>query len=219
MYADGKADGVRRFSGPDVACLREEFYSVQPRAVQDQVRNILVTFGGTDPNNLTEKALQALEQVDGDFRVTVILGLAYPHAEALMEQVARTRHPVEIHQNVRNISTFMAGADLALTSAGRTVFELIACQTPVLALAQNPRELLHVCTDARYGVQSLGLGAGLPAATVADAVRRLLPVKPRDEARRRMASVDLWNGPDRIIGSVLYLLRARRLRDRYGHAD
>lgn len=219
LYADSKADGIRRFSGPDVACLREEFYSVQPRATRDEVRNILVTFGGTDPNNLTSRALQALERVDGDFHVTVVLGLGCSQVESLEQQARQSRHVVEVHQNVPNISTFMVQADLALTSAGRTVFELIACQTPVLALAQNPRELLHTCTDERHGVQSLGLGTEVSAAAVADAVRRLLPVEPRAAARRRMASLDLWNGPDRIISSILYLLRARRLRDRFGHAN
>ena len=56
LYDDRKADGIRRFCGPAVACLREEFYSVRPRAAQDAVREILVTFGGTDPNNLTAGA-------------------------------------------------------------------------------------------------------------------------------------------------------------------
>jgi spore coat polysaccharide biosynthesis predicted glycosyltransferase SpsG/CMP-N-acetylneuraminic acid synthetase len=218
LYADSKADGIRRFCGPDVACLREEFYSVRPRATQDVVRNILVTFGGTDPNNLTAKALQALEQVDGDFHVSVVLGLGYSPVDSLEQQARASRHAVEVHQNVRNISTFMTQADLALTSAGRTVFELIACQTPVVALAQNARELLHTCTDERHGVQSLGLGADVSAAAVADAVRLLLPLNPRIETQRRMAALDLWNGPDRIISSILYLLRAKRLRDRSGHA-
>ena len=214
LYADARADGVRRFSGPDVACLREEFYSVQPGPTRPDVQEILVTFGGVDPNDLTAKALEALEHVHRDLRVTLVLGLGYAPIEKLEQQARRSRHAVEVHRNVRNISTFMARADLALTSAGRTVFELMACQTPVLALAQNPRELLHTCTDERHGVRSLGLGTELQASVLAGHVRALLPEAPRAAARERMAAVDLWNGPDRIINTILRLLRAKRMRDR-----
>jgi spore coat polysaccharide biosynthesis predicted glycosyltransferase SpsG len=119
-----------------------------------------------------------------------------------------------VHRNVRNISSFMAAADLALSSAGRTVFELIACQTPVLVLAQNERELTHTCADEAHGVTSLGLGSDLTEAQVAQAIRALLPKEARAAARACMAAVDLWSGPDRIMTAVLGLLRARRLRDR-----
>jgi spore coat polysaccharide biosynthesis predicted glycosyltransferase SpsG len=216
LYTDPQADGARRFSGPEVACLREEFYSVVPRPTAASVRSVLVTFGGTDPNDLTAKALGALALVEGDFEVTVVLGLGYADArETEIERLAaRGRRPVRVHRNVRNISSFMADADLALSSAGRTVFELIACQTPVLVLAQNERELTHTCADEAHGVTSLGLGAGLSEARVAEAIRALLPEPARAAARARMAAVDLWSGPDRIMTAVLGLLRARRLRDR-----
>ncbi len=213
LYAHAEADGVRRFSGPEVACLREEFYSVLPRPTRPTVRNVLITFGGTDPNDLTAKALAALHQVEGGFRVAVVLGLGYAHGEAIEGAARRSRHRVDVHRNVRTISSFMAEADLALSSAGRTVFELIACQTPTLVLAQNERELLHTCSDDAHGVKSLGLGAELQPAAVADAVSELFSLEARAEARRRMASVDLWSGPDRIMTAVLGLLRARRLRD------
>jgi hypothetical protein len=94
------------------------------------------------------------------------------------------------------------------------VFELIACQTPVLVLAQNERELTHTCADDAHGVTSLGLGAELPVTRVAEAIRALLPKEARAAARARMASVDLWSGPDRIMTAILGVLRARRLRDR-----
>ena len=75
-------------------------------------------------------------------------------------------------------------------------------------------ELTHTCADAAHGVTSLGLGAKLPEARVAEAIRALLPKEVRAAARARMASVDLWSGPDRIMTAILGLLRARRLRDR-----
>jgi spore coat polysaccharide biosynthesis predicted glycosyltransferase SpsG len=212
LYTDARADGIRRFSGPEVACLREEFYSLQPRPVADAVGGILITFGGTDSNNLTLKALRALDQVEGRFRVNVVLGLGYRDVASLEAPVRESRHEVQVYRNVRNISTLMAAADLAITSAGRTVFELIACQTPVLAMAQNARETMHTCTDERYGVVGLGLGEALAEASIADAVRGLLPKVPRARARQRMAAVDLWNGPDRIMTAIMFLLRARRLR-------
>jgi CMP-N-acetylneuraminic acid synthetase len=212
LYADPSADGTRRFSGPTVACLREEFYSMVPRATAESVKEILITFGGTDPSNLTMKALQALELLKERFHVTVILGLGYPDATAIEAMARASAHTVSVHRNVRNMSTWMARADLAVTSAGRTVFELIACQTPVITLAQNQRELLHTCARESYGVLSLGLGAAVQPEGIARAVAGMLPVAARRRARERMAVVDLWHGPDRILTTILSEVRARQLK-------
>ena len=96
-------------------------------------------------------------------------------------------------------------------SSPPVAYEVRACP---LVLAQNERELTHTCADEAYGVTSLGLGARLSDDQVANALRALLAHAPRAEARRRMAGVDLWSGPDRIMTAILGLLRARRLRDR-----
>jgi hypothetical protein len=107
----------------------------------------------------------------------------------------------------------MARADLAITSAGRTVYELVACGTPALVLAQNERELLHCCAREEFGMVNLGLGRERSPAEIAQAVVGLLPFEAREELHLATLSVDLWRGPERILRAVFDGLEEReRLR-------
>jgi CMP-N-acetylneuraminic acid synthetase/spore coat polysaccharide biosynthesis predicted glycosyltransferase SpsG len=213
LYQDARADGARRICGPGVACLREEFYGLSPHPTAPAVSEVLVTFGGTDPGNLTLRALDALERVPADFSLTVVLGLGYAHEDSLAPWAKRTRRPHRILRDARAISAAMARADLAITSAGRTVYELVACGTPALVLAQNERELLHCCAREEFGVVNLGLGRERSPAEIAEAVVGMLPFEAREELHLAMLSVDLWRGPERILRAVFDGLEEReRLR-------
>ncbi len=213
LYEDPKADGVRRICGPQVACLREEFYGLPPHPTRPTLAEVLVSFGGSDPANLTLRALEALERVPGDFATTVILGLGYTQEASLAPWTRRTRRPHQILRDTRAISGPMARADLAITSAGRTVYELVACGTPALVLAQNERELLHCCARDEYGVVNLGLGRERGPDAIAEAVVSLLPFEAREELHLATLSVDLFRGPERILRAVFDGLEEReRLR-------
>ena len=202
LFDDPKADNQRRFAGWRYASLREEFYSVAQRPLRSTVHRILVTFGGADPSNLTCKALSALDHVPGDFVVDVVLGLSYSHLDELTALIPSLRRKPVIHTAVKAMSALMADADLGLTSAGRTVFELIACRTPALVLAQNTRELGHSGIRREFGVRLLGLGATLPDETLRDAIEELLPYEERQQLHRAMLELDLLEGPQRVLGAI-----------------
>ena len=46
------------YSGKGYVCLRDEFLITQPSEDSDEVRRILVTFGGTDPLDLTARVYE-----------------------------------------------------------------------------------------------------------------------------------------------------------------
>lgn len=209
LYADARADGVRRICGPEVACLREEFHALAPHPTRPVVAEVLVTFGGTDPANLTLRALEALDEVPADFAVTVVLGRGYAAEASLQPWARRTRRSHTITRDARAISAHMSRADLAISSAGRTVYELIACRTPTLVLAQNEREERHCCAREAYGVRNLGLGRLRAPDEIARAVADVLPFEAREEMRLAMLGLDLWQGPERILRAIFDGLAAR----------
>jgi len=103
---------------------RPLFHStLPPHPTRPTVEEVLVTFGGTDPANLTLRALEALEGVPAEFAVTVVLGRGYAAADSLTAWTRHTRRAHQITRDSRAISAHMSRADLALCSAGRTVAE------------------------------------------------------------------------------------------------
>ena len=49
-------------------------------------------------------------------------------------------------------------ADFALTSQGRTIFELTSMRVPAIVLSQNEREVQHAFANMEHGFINLGLG-------------------------------------------------------------
>lgn len=158
--------------GVSNAILAPHFETVRPRQLTpDDVEHVLVTFGGTDPANLTHKALAALAQIDFAGRVTVVLGPGYAHGEV---DIAAYGLEGELLRSVPNMAIVMRDADLALTSAGRTVTELMCLGVPSIVLCQNVRELRHTHASSPFGVVNLGLGEHVSVEAVAEHLRLLV---------------------------------------------
>ncbi|MFR3925625.1 MAG: hypothetical protein ACLTXI_10635 [Collinsella sp.] len=57
------------------------------------------------------------------------------------------------------MSDHMRKADMALSSQGRTTFELACMGVPTIVLAENEREQLHTFAQMDNGFINLGLGS------------------------------------------------------------
>jgi spore coat polysaccharide biosynthesis predicted glycosyltransferase SpsG len=159
--------------GVQNAILAPHFESVTARPdAALQVNNILITFGGTDPGNLTAKALAAVGEVEGyDGAVTVVLGPGYSHPEP---DLAHFGLRGKVLRSVSNMALTMREADMAVTSAGRTVTELMTLGIPVIALCQNVRELRHTHASSPYGVINLGLGEHVTVSALSSHISMLV---------------------------------------------
>ncbi|MCK5618889.1 MAG: UDP-2,4-diacetamido-2,4,6-trideoxy-beta-L-altropyranose hydrolase, partial [Candidatus Krumholzibacteria bacterium] len=153
------SSGARRnvHRGPDYVCLRDEFYAIKPIRIRKKVTTVLVMFGGVDPSRLSQRVVKWLLQMRYDGRVTVITGPGYRDAESLV-QLCKPAENIEVVSDTKIVSKYMSDADIAITSAGRTVFELASLGIPMIVLCQNIREQSHKMAYNSKGVINLGLG-------------------------------------------------------------
>jgi UDP-2,4-diacetamido-2,4,6-trideoxy-beta-L-altropyranose hydrolase len=145
MYA-GCDGATRLLVGPSYVLLRREFleWSDWRRQFPPQGRRVLVTLGGADPDNRTERVLDALEVVDvSPLEVTVVIGSSCRHAAAIEARAAASRLPVRVVRDAARMSELMAWADVAVSAAGTTVWELAFMGLPsvVGAVAADQRAL------------------------------------------------------------------------------
>ena len=143
------------YFGHDYFVLRDEFILSELKAVKQDVKNILITFGGVDPNNYTEKVIRTINGYcsENNIKITVIAGFGYEKYDTINEY-----SNVAVKQNVSNISDYMLKADLIFTSAGRTVYEVASIGTPAIVMEQNKREMTHFFASSEFGFSNLGLG-------------------------------------------------------------
>lgn len=157
--------------GVEFAILASQFERARPTPeLRSEVESILVTFGGADPCHLTERALEALSLLEFRGEVTVVLGPGFRHPEPNLAGLGLRG---AVLRSAPNMAELMGAADLAITSAGRTVTELMVLGVPTITMCQNERELLHTHASSPFGVTNLGLGEHITSEQLAHHVRVL----------------------------------------------
>jgi CMP-N-acetylneuraminic acid synthetase/spore coat polysaccharide biosynthesis predicted glycosyltransferase SpsG len=131
---------------PKYFILRDEFIYSPQKEIKKEVKNVLITFGGVDPNNYTKKVLDSIYNFceKNNIRIKIIAGFGYNKYESL-----KNYPNIEILRNVSNISHYMREADIIFTSAGRTTYEIASIGTPAIVLAQNKSCLLYTSQSPR----------------------------------------------------------------------
>ncbi len=191
-------------SGVENALLSNAFEHVPPRrGARAQVEQLLLVFGGTDPSNLTERALAASAAVGFKGEVTVVLG---PGRADRPVSLADYGLNGEVLHSVSDMAQLMSRADLAVSSAGRTVMELMTMGVPTLVLCQNRRELLHTHASMPYGVMNLGLGQLVDAGTLRNTLEYLLGDA---DLRRHMNALMLSATANRRNSAIVRRIEAR----------
>jgi len=178
--------------GVEHSILNPNFELVEPRdePVGD-VDHILLAYGGSDPSNLTKKALEAIRLTGFDKKVTIVLGPGCDSIQTIKDQANKLDGRATILQSVDNMALLMKQASLALTSAGRTVTELMTVGVPTIAMCQNMREMRHNHASSNFGVVNLGLGESITPEVLAKHIEMYL----NDENLR----CDMYNRMTRAV--------------------
>jgi UDP-2,4-diacetamido-2,4,6-trideoxy-beta-L-altropyranose hydrolase len=154
---------ARLLLGPKYALLRRAFLEsrLTPRDIPNKATKLLVTMGGSDPDNVTQKVLDAL--LGSALDVKVAVGGSNPHLPALRQaaqDVSRGAPHVELVVGASNMMELMAWADMAIAAGGSTAWELACTGLPTLfvILAENQKE--STCELERQG---FGICLGEPS--------------------------------------------------------
>ena len=125
---------ARLLMGPSYVLLRREFREgVERREVRQTGNRILVTLGGSDPENLTPKIADALASCS-DLEITLIAGPGYDRADELRKLNASN---LRVIFNPPNVAQFMRDSDQAIIAAGGTLGELLSMGCAVLSYSRN----------------------------------------------------------------------------------
>ena len=169
--------------GPKWFVLRPEFNLVEPKVVSDEIKEILVTFGGVDPTDQSSRIYNILlSKAYNHTRRRIILGKGYS-GKLLHVSSAKS---FEIVRDTTQISRYMARADVAITSKGRTIYELAKCGVPTISISQNEREQRHDFGEVL--VKDLGLHSKVTDAEIELALQNIMADV---DIRKKLASNSL----------------------------
>jgi UDP-2,4-diacetamido-2,4,6-trideoxy-beta-L-altropyranose hydrolase len=176
--------------GPDFALLHPQYAMTRQTlerctvymGVVNPVRRVLVFFGGTDPENLTGRCLEALsDPALSEILVDIVVGANNPHEEALRRQAA-ARGSTHLHEPRPHLADLMAEADLAIGAGGTTTWERCCLGLPclVVSIAENQQPACNALAAANI-IDYLGRHKDVEIEDISRAIKQLV----NDTARRQ----------------------------------
>lgn len=140
--------------GPKYALLRREIRQAKQfaRMRDNGITRVLIYFGGSDPDNMTGMALEALDCPDlSHLLVDVVVGPNNPHMEQLKEQ-ASNRSQTRLHIQPEGFTELMLRADICIGAGGTTTWERLCLNLPslVVTVAANQEELTKELDSAGF---------------------------------------------------------------------
>ncbi len=109
---------------------------------------------------------------------------------------------IEVLHDVANMPELMTKCDVALTSRGRTGYELALLGIPSIAMAQNAREERHGFVSNENGFTYIGLD---PADEIIESNLKMyigLSKESRQHFQDKLLSHDLRGGRRRVMGLI-----------------
>jgi UDP-2,4-diacetamido-2,4,6-trideoxy-beta-L-altropyranose hydrolase len=192
--------------GPKFAMLRREFRAWQRwrREIPSLALRVLVTMGGSDADNLSERVIQALSLLDiKGLKATVVAGGSNPHIQRLKAMAERSHGTTRVEVDSNNMPELMAQADLAISSAGSTCWEMCALGLPaiVIDIAQNQIPLARKLASERICIYVPAMQA--TAQRLAEEIELLVRSSDRRSlmSRRALELVD-GNGAARVVAAM-----------------
>jgi len=169
---------ARLLLGTEYTLLRREFrgHPALNRPIATKVRNILITMGGADPDNVTGTILRSVAATTlSRVTINVVIGPNNRHEREIQMLLETLSLHVLLKTNVPAMSDLIAKADLCITAGGVTCWECASLGVPMLVLAIAANQVRNVQTLGKLDC-ALSLGCADDATTdgIASAILQLV---------------------------------------------
>ena len=201
-----RGPSTRLLLGPEYVLLRREFamWRVWKREIHAPARRVLVTLGGSDPDNVTLRVIEGLMAAP-EFEAQIVVGGSNPHLEQLREAMSGSRLGLCLVHNPGDMAALMAWADVAVAAAGTAGWEMAFMGLPALliVLAGNQEPVASALVGAGAAL-SFGPAGTLSAEDIRNKLRGLASSHETLEkmSTRGRALID-GRGAERAVAAML----------------
>lgn len=129
----------------------------KPKVIKEKVKNILVMQGGSDTYGFIPKIVDALKRIPSNIQINVVLGPNFSYHAHMETVIADSSRSFKIIRGVADLSELIMEADIAVSAAGNTLFELACLGVPTVVVCAEPFE---VQTANRLQDNGFGLNLG-----------------------------------------------------------
>ena len=212
LYQEAKAEMPELLLGPEYAPLRKMFIGVEPRVQREEVRDVLISTGGSDPYHLVLEMMSELVSravFESYCTYHFLVGGMNEDSDAI-RRMASGLSFVEVHEDVSDMKSLISSMDIVVSAAGSTQFEVCACGVPMVTYALADNQILGMEALENRGLAvsvgdlrsftSFGVSEESVAEVILKAVEELAgDYEKRCEMGRRMQELVDGMGAERCV--------------------
>ena len=180
LHETPQKEGAHYFWGHRYLTLRDEFDNAKPNSFANRVEEVLIMFGGTDQNNLTLKTLKVILDTCQmkKIMISIVCGAGYVYLDKLTDFISKCGYDkIELHQAIFHLSEIMERSQIAISSNGRSVYELAEMNIPSVIISHHKRELTHDFAKQETGFVNIGVFNENTSVDIRDAFTKLIDNK------------------------------------------
>ena len=168
------------FKGPEYVTLNSVYadYHKRKKEIKKQANKILITFGGSDPDNLTNKVLKALEKINKKLEINVVVGFAFPYDGELKESIRNSKHKIKLYKNIspQKMAELMFKCDIGIGAGGLTQYEFVCIGLPAIIICEEVEHQYKLADwfQAKGALINLKVGKELSEEKISENIYELL---------------------------------------------
>jgi UDP-2,4-diacetamido-2,4,6-trideoxy-beta-L-altropyranose hydrolase len=134
LLLDYKTTTNTRFLlGSKYTLLSEEFRDIPEKFINEEVKRVLITMGGSDILNYTPQIINFISNIKENLQYDIVIGPYFSNKYQILNEVNRANKEISLHFNYYNIKKLMLQDDIAISAGGSTLYQLIATGIPTIA--------------------------------------------------------------------------------------
>ena len=133
--------------------LREEFQTSKVIGIRNDVKSVLFSAGGADPERIALRFVKSVisNRAFCDITFHIVMGSFEPDKEEI-ENISIVHKKIVTHSNVSRMSDLMLQCDMAVSAAGSTLYELCACGVPTVTYVLADNQIPGATKFANLGI-------------------------------------------------------------------
>lgn len=195
--------------GGEYTLLRPDFMDIPERLLMAQLKIVYITSGGADPLRFCEKIVRVVKAEVRDVELHIIIGSDFE--QDYVDELRK--YKAVLHENA-DMKECMMKADLFISSAGSTLYELAVTGTPSISyiLAEDQIKIAEKMWEENCSIKGGRYTEFQPHELIAS-IRQMSDFQIRKKLSDRGRRLVQNRGTSNVARQIANLLNTKRRRD------
>ena len=209
---------VKVRKGWEYVILKEEFSKASQEIRGNKLSNrkkivVLVTMGGSDPENFSKSAVEVLYRYKEDIEIWLVIGKGFKEGKRLIKDY-KDKDGIRIFEDVEELIHIARKADMAVISFGQTAYEMVTIRVPAihLCITKDHADSSSIFQQRRMAV-TLGVYDDSKIERLIEEVAKMCREKDyREELKTNMEKVDMTQGRYNVCNDIINEFNMRSVK-------